>query len=496
MMITDILFRHRDNNKCAMKFANEDITYKELYNRVMEHKDKLDVVPNKANNIAIYLPNSIDYVVAYFIIVFLKKIIVPIEKSISSAMLESVIQYCEIQLIITNSEGYEKLKELLVKKSFLVRIYLLDKGEIKIIGEGDSVKVSESEKECEEDDDVAIMLHTSGTTSNPKKVMLTHRNLMSNVIAHVQSLGLNHYDCTLIVLPMCFGYCNTSQLLAHLYLGAQIVIYKGEFFPRKFIQILQKEKCTNTTCVPSMLMLMAAGKQKKIILPDLKYICFGGGCMAIKQLKMLMDVFPQKGFVQTYGQTEAGPRVTCLLPKDSIRKIGSVGKPIPGVKVKIVNEQGNEAQYGESGEIVVCGNSVMKGYYKQEKITKKTIKDGWLYTGDIGYFDREGFLYLVGRKRNVIISGGLNIYPEEIEEVIQRIPEVKEVVVYPEKHSLLGEVPVAQVVLKKEKAIKAKDVIEFAQIHLETHKVPGKVLFCNSLEKTMTGKIRRKKFYV
>ena len=105
MMITDILFRHKDNIKCAMKFADEEITYKELYSRVMEHKDKLDVVPNKANNIAIYLPNSIDYVVAYFTIVFLKKIIVPFEKSISSAMLESVVRYCEIQLIITDSEG-------------------------------------------------------------------------------------------------------------------------------------------------------------------------------------------------------------------------------------------------------------------------------------------------------------------------------------------------------------------------------------------------------
>ena len=204
------------------------------------------------------------------------------------------------------------------------------------------------------------MLHTSGTTSNPKRVMLTHKNLICNIESNIASLEFNEKDTTLIVLPMYFGYCNCSQFLTHVYLGGRIIIAPQPFNPAIFLQLIEKYKCTNTTCIPSMLFLTISIRNK-YDMSSLRYLCFGGGVMPVHKLKQIISFFEGTGIVQTYGQTEASPRVTCLLPKDCLRKIGSVGKPIPGVEIDILDKNGVPVKNGEKGEIVVRGNNVMKG---------------------------------------------------------------------------------------------------------------------------------------
>ena len=321
--------------------------------------------------------------------------------------------------------------------------------------------------------------------------MLTHRNLISNIESNIQSLKLTEEDKCLIAMPMYFGYCNTAQFLTHLYLGASIVILDGMFFPKTFFFTVQNEQITNFTGVPSMLLtLLKYRYTSKYDISSLRYICFGGGKMPEEQLKKLIQLFSSVGFVQTYGQTEASPRITALLPKDALRKIGSVGTPIPNVRVKVVDEMGNCLPANTIGEVVVQGKNVMKGYFKQEKITKDTIVDGWLHTGDLGYLDKEGYLYLTGRKKNIIISGGINIYPEEIEEVLMRHPNVCDVCVFAEKHSMLGEVPVAQIVLYDNNA--DLDLRTFCIKRLAMYKVPVKFELVENLEKTYNGKIKRK----
>ena len=213
--------------------------------------------------------------------------------------------------------------------------------------------------------------------------------------------------------------------------------------------------------------------------------------MPVDMLERIIDFFNNPGIVQTYGQTEASPRVTALLPDDAIRKIGSVGKAIPNVQVQVFDENDKPVQNGEIGQIVVKGPNIMKGYYKKPDITKETLKGGWLHTGDLGKFDDEGYLYIVGRIKNIIISGGLNIYPEEIEEVIINYPEVKEVVVVPEHHDILGEVPIAKIVLIDGAQIDLKELNKFCAERLSANKIPSKYLICDKLEKTYTGKIKR-----
>lgn len=493
MLIKDILSRQKDNDKIAIEFLDEKITYSGMYNEVMENVNIINRETSSyhCNNVGIFLPNSILYAKGYFTITFLDKVIIPIEHSLSQIQFLSIINYCEIGLIITDKEHLECIKDYCREYEFAIEVYMLDEKKLVHVGGNKKVLVTEETRKqiCEED--VAIMLHTSGTTSNPKKVMLSHKNLITNIESNIKSLGLNEDDKTLIVLPMFFGYCNSSQFLTHLYLGASIVIAKQPFNPALFLRSIEEKKCTNTTCVPSML-FVTIGIKKKYDISSLRYLCFGGGLMPVDKLKKIMEFFDRTGIVQTYGQTEASPRVTCLLPEDSMRKIGSVGKAIPNVEVQIVDENDQPVSNGCSGEIVVKGNNVMLGYYKHPDITSYTKRNGWLHTGDIGRFDEDGYLYIVGRIKNMIISGGLNIYPEEIEEILINYNGIKDVVVVGETHDILGEIPVVKVVLENTE-IKADEILSYCAKYLDAHKVPKKVIFCDSLEKTYTGKIIRKK---
>lgn len=291
---------------------------------------------------------------------------------------------------------------------------------------------------------------------------------------------------------MYFGYCNTAQFLTQVYLGSSIYIYDGLFMPNVFFKIVQEEKITNFTAVPSiLLMILNYRYHDKYDISSLKYIFFGGSSIPKQKLSLIMDKFSTIGFVQTYGQTEASPRITALLPCDAYRKLGSVGKPIKNVNVSIRDDAGNEVAQGQVGEVAVKGPNVMKGYYKREDITEQTIIDGWLYTGDLGFLDNEGYLYLTGRKKNMIISGGINIYPEEIEEILLLHQNVLEVCVLSESHPLLGEVPIAKIVLRDKQYV--PDFKKYCEDKLAAYKIPTKFYFVDELEKTYNGKIKRRK---
>lgn len=288
---------------------------------------------------------------------------------------------------------------------------------------------------------------------------------------------------------MYFGYCNTAQFLTHVYLGAAMIIMDTIFYPQIFFQLVQKYKVTNFTGVPTMLlMLLKYRYSDRYDISLLRYICFGGGSMPVESLKKLVTMYETVGFVQTYGQTECSPRVTALMPKDSLTKLGSVGVEIPDVNINIVDEEGNPVMAGEIGEIIVHGKNIMKGYYKKPDLTKDTIKNGWLYTGDLGYRDSEGYLYIKGRKKNVIISGGINIYPEEIEQIIRDFGNIEDVCIYGESDFLLGEVPVAQIVAKN---IDIDSLKAYCKLNLSNYKIPVRFYIVDTIEKTYNGKIKR-----
>ncbi len=492
MYITELLSRQKANSKIAIKDNDNEIKYFEWYNNSFELSKKLlENISDKSLNLAIFLPNSIKYAVAYFAILFSNKIVVPIGTQAKSLEILSTTEYCEIDLIISSLQYRDFLFNTFKDYSFQVLVLFIENNSIEVFNKSKGfINKSGLPQVLESKDDVAIMLHTSGTTSNPKRVMLTHNNLVNNIESNIKSLKLTSDDIVLISMPMYFGYCNTAQFLTHLYLAASMVILNEMFMPKLFFKTVQNERISNFTGVPSMLLMLLEYRYADTYdISSLRYICFGGGKMPIDKLKELINKFNSVGFVQTFGQTEASPRITALLPEDSLRKIGSVGLAIPNVKIKIVDKSGMEVNYNEIGEIVIKGKNVMRGYYKQESITKETIINEYLQTGDLGYIDSEGYLYLTGRKKNIIISGGINIYPEEIEEILLCHPNIQEAYVIAEEHKYLGEVPVAKIVLNKGSS--DEGLREYCISKLADYKVPTRFEIVSKLDKTYNGKTKR-----
>lgn len=486
--LEELLKKQKDMNKVAMTCGERSVTYGQWCEKSKGIcKILTEEYTDSSQNIGVFLPNSIEYAITYFGILFAKKTIIPVYIKSVQVELESIMQYCSINFLVTDTQNCEKVRNAIEKNGYKATIYCIDTDErIDVIGRL-------APEKAENGSEVAIMLHTSGTTSDPKRVMLTHEGLLANVRSNISSLGLTSEDKVLIWIPMMFGYCNTAQFLTHLYLGASMVIMNEIFMPKKFFEVVQKEKITNFTCVPTNLIIILDYKHYgKYDISSLRYICFGGGKMPEEQLKVIQERFPNVGFVQTYGQTEASPRVTALLPQDSFRKLGSVGKPIPNVAVRIVNASGNDVEIGEVGEIIVSGKNVMKGYYRREEITRETIKNGWLYTGDLGYFDDEGYIYLAGRRKNMIITGGLNVYPEEIEEIISSFVNVKDVYVYGVPDEKLGESVEAKITIDDlNQDVDIYALKNYCSERLAQYKVPKKIIIVDELKKTYNGKIRR-----
>lgn len=490
MFISELLERQKNNKKSAIKCGNNEITFKEWY-KYSKQLSKIINDISSCENVALFFPNSINYAISYFSLLFSKRIIVPIGIQSKGPEIISTLEYCEIDLIISSLQYRDSIIEILSSYEHTVMVIFIENKSIEYINRNkDYISKSNSIKNIGTEDDVAIMLHTSGTTNNPKRVMLTHKNLISNVESNIKSLELNHDDKVLIAMPMHFGYCNTAQFLTHVYLGATIIILDSIFLPKQFFQKIQQEIITNFTGVPSMLLMLLDYKYSaNYDFSSLRYICFGGGKMPVEKLKLLILKYPSIGFVQTYGQTECSPRVTALLPKDALRKIGSVGNAIPNVQVQIFNDNNASILHNDIGEIVVHGQNIMKGYYKQPKITNEILHNGWLHTGDLGYFDSEGFLYLTGRIKNIIISGGINIYPEEIEQILLQHESIEDVCVVGEAHDFMGEMPVAKVVLKNK--VTQAELKSYCSDRLTDYKVPIRFDFEEDLPKTYNGKIKR-----
>ncbi|QCJ41696.1 fatty acid--CoA ligase family protein [Bacillus sp. S3] len=340
-----------------------------------------------------------------------------------------------------------------------------------------------------EDDDTAIILYTSGTTGKPKGAMLTHRNLFSNAKDVGDYLKMHNDDRVVTVLPMFHVFCLTVALNAPLLSGATLLI-APKFSPKEIFALIKDHGATVFAGVPTMynfLYQYPEGNPEN--LKSLRLCISGGASLPVALLKN----FEQKFNVlvsEGYGLSEASP-VTCFNPLDRPRKPGSIGTSILHVKNKVVDELGEEVPVGGVGELVVHGPNVMKGYYKMPEETAAAIRNGWLYTGDMARVDEDGYIFIVDRKKDLIIVGGFNVYPREVEEVIYNHPEVVEVAVVGVPDPDQGEAVNAYVVSKNPE-LTAEQVRSYCIEHLAKYKVPTTIEFLVELPKNTTGKILRR----
>jgi long-chain acyl-CoA synthetase len=484
--ISEFLKQQYNNKSIFCIYGEQQITYKEI-NHVIENLYKSLLKAEVTDqNVAIFSENSPEYICSYLANHFTDNTNIPINCSLTDAEIISELTYCDCNWVLCSERFSERLEKIASD---------IDVGIISILPDWSGRVILRSQttrKRCN-DSTVAVMLHTSGTTGNPKKVMLTHKNIIANTLSNIESLHLTDKDVVLITLPMFFGYCHTAQFLTHTRLGGTIVIYDQPIFnPKHFCELVQQHKITCWTAVPTTLMLLDKYPYiSNYDLSSLRYICFGGGVVSVEMLKSLMSKLPHIGIVQTYGQTECSPRVTALLPEDSIRKLGSVDKPISGVKVEIVDTNDSILNNGKIGESRVQGENTTEGYYKNPVETAKILKNGWLYTGDLGYWDGEGYLYLTGRKKNIIICDGINIYPEEIEKVLLTHPAIIEAIVRSEPNEIHGEIPVADYVSNNDVELTISGLHIFFKDKLAQYKWPKKIYKTEKIEKTATGKPKR-----
>jgi len=458
-------------------------TYNEILLTAIEMSNKIKEF-GKAKNVGIFLPNGIEFIESYFAVQAADKIPVLISILESGTSISKIINDVNIDLVITNINVKKSIISALDKVDYNCSVYNVDTKKVYMNNKIRQVSVNKDDLQTQ---GIAVIIKTSGTLSNPKYVMLTHKGILENIEAHIRSVDFTDNENTLITLPMCFGYCFSSQLLAHIYLKCNIYIHDTDFECKYLVESILKWNITNITIVPSMLFVLTRYiKKTSIQLTSLKKLIFGGMKINEKDIRNLKDLLPNTSLVQTYGQTEHSPRITTLIyDQDFIP--ASVGKAISGVNIKIVSKTEGV------GEICVKSNCIMKGYYGNPELTRKTVVDGWLHTGDLGYMDDDGYLFLVGRAKNIIIHNGINICPEEIEECINQVEGVVTSIVVGEKEPVVGEKPIAKVVLEKgyNQQIVRKSIIEKCKEILPSYKYPAKIEVVDDIERTYTGKVRR-----
>jgi acyl-CoA synthetase (AMP-forming)/AMP-acid ligase II len=339
--------------------------------------------------------------------------------------------------------------------------------------------------------DIASIIYTSGTTGVPKGVMLTHNNFEANANSIVEYLHLTEDDRNMVVLPFNYSY-GTSVLTTSIISGGSMVLENSFMYPNVILDKMVQEDVTGFAGVPSTFaLLLNRSNIRKYSFPKLRYVTQAGGAMSPTHSRELAEILSGTDIYIMYGQTEAAPRLTYLEPMDFLKKPDSIGKAIPGISIDIINENGELAGDGEEGEIVAQGENIMSGYWNNPEETKKVLRNGRLYTGDLAVRDSEGYLKIISRRSDMIKSGAHKISPKEIEEVILEMIEVHEVAVVGGEDDILGVIIKAFVVMKENCSLDVKNVQKYCRNKLATFKIPKEVVFVEKLPKTSSGKVRK-----
>jgi len=341
-----------------------------------------------------------------------------------------------------------------------------------------------------DDDDTAVILYTSGTTGTPKGAELTHGNLRRNAEASRGLFGLGSDAVTLGALPLFHSFGQTCAMNATLGGGGTLTLIP-RFDPGKALEIMQRDHVNIFQGVPTMYNAMLNFADRGQFDTSSVTVCASGGsAMPVELMRGFEKAFKCK-VLEGYGLSESSPVASFNHP-DRERKPGSIGTPIEGVQMKIVDEDGNAVEQGKVGEIVIRGHNVMKGYWNKPEATEATVRGGWLHTGDMGKVDEDGYFFIVDRKKDMIIRGGYNVYPREIEEVLYEHPDVLEAAVLGIPHDEYGEEVAAAVALKEGAEVSAEQLRDFVKEQVAGYKYPRRIWFVDDLPKGPTGKILKR----
>ena len=484
MFILDVLKQHATStpDALAIAFEGNEWSYRELYNNAQKIAAYLQQQGfQKGDIVAQYMLNSDLFMAVYYGVQLAGLTIMPVNTKLAPPEVEYIFTHSEAKLLFFD----EKIEQTLVNSthSFNEKITVAKIHEI-LNGE-----VAEFTTLALDTNDTAVVMYTSGTTGKPKGVQLSHRNVYETAEIWSESMKMTSEDRMYICTPL--FHCAGSHVFAvpTMFRGGSIIIEEA-FSPDRTLKKLVETKASIFFGVPAMYtILLNKPEIHSYNFENLRLFVYGAAPMPYELVKRLKDTFPKVKVQNCYGQTENSPAASSLTDKDALTKIGSVGRPLPRTEIKLVDSLGDEVPLGKVGEICVKGPQVMKGYLRNPEETSKTIQNGWLYSGDLGKFDEEGFLYIVDRKKDMIIRGGENIYPIEVEEVLYQIPQVLEAAVVGIPHEVYGEVPKAFVVIKGDQTLTAEEVLTYCGTQLAKYKMPLEVEFLKELPRNASGKV-------
>jgi fatty-acyl-CoA synthase len=437
----------------------------------------------KGDRVALFSPNHISFLDFVFACGKMGAVFVPLNWRLSVTELLEILDDCAPVLIACHADVQDKLPETLSIDMLMVCGSAYEQ----IIKSNEPTTLVDGGVELA---DPLMMIYSGGTTGRPKGIILSHRAVLWNAVNTVVSWSLTSSDVTPVYLPMFHTGGINALTLPILHVGGCVVISR-DFDAEQAIDLIQQEQCTIVLMVPTMYHVIIQSERFQDTDFSSVHTFISGGAPCPQNI---YDAFAAKGifFKEGYGLTEAGPNNFYLDRSDIEKKRGSVGKPMMYNAVRIVKDDGTQAGPNEVGEIWLHGNHLFDGYWNNPESTAKALNEGWLQTGDLGYYDEEGFYYIAGRKKDMIISGGENIFPNEIEHWLCQHPSISEAVVVGLPDSKWGEVVSAVVVLKSGSSLSSDELISYCSLKFGRYKIPKRWKFLDSIEKTSVGKIDKK----
>jgi long-chain acyl-CoA synthetase len=487
--IAEIILSRAEGSAPAVLDGNSAVTYAQLRRQVTQVAQMLLWRGHyPANRIGLWSENNTFFAAAYLGIIRAGMVAVPFQTESSEATLDRIVSDAGINEILVSNRFLNRLRSWSEKCG----VGLIAESSLLIEPRPDALApISRTPTEVRPND-LAALMFTSGSTGSPKGVMITHRNIESNSRDIIDYLRLNSTDRIMVVLP--FHYCYGLSLLhTHLMVGASLVLNNSfKLYPETVLQEMQQKECTGLAGVPSTYqVLLRKSRFRRMSFPRLRWFQQAGGKLPDACIRELLEAFPSVRFFLMYGQTEGTARLSYLPPERLKDKLGSIGKGLPSTRLEVLKRDGMAVVpgSGDTGEIVASGDNIALGYWNDPVESASYFRNNKLHTGDIAHVDEDGFIFIVGRERGMIKTGGNRVSAEEVEEVIAEIPEVVEVAVVGVPHEILGEAIRAFVVMSPGTHVSTRQIIQHCRHRLPGYKVPEEVAFLPAMPHNSSGKI-------
>lgn len=496
--------------RTAIVFEGKRYSFAELSDRMNRLSNALlNLGVQKGDRVAILQVNCNQYVEVYYAAAKIGAIFVPLNFRAKQNEITHMLNNSESSIVFVGERYIDLVNSMRPDLSSVKHFVSIDSKQEGMLFYDELIASSSPEEVFAEigDDDTTILMYTAGTTGLPKGVPLTHNSFSVYVLGNVTPVDPEIEETNILTVPL-YHVAGIQAMMAAIYGGRTIAMMR-QFEVKEWMETVEREKANRAMLVPTMLKRVIDDPDfSKRDLSSLKVITYGAASMPFAVIKKAIEVFPSVMFINAFGQTETASTITTLGPEDHMftgqeteaekekklnRLANSIGRPMSDIEIQIWDEDGKSLPPGEVGEIMAKGPRVMSGYWKDEEKTAKTLSpDGWLHTGDKGYMDDEGYIFLAGRGDDMVIRGGENISPEEVENVLSQHPKVAEAALIGVPDPEWGQQPRAIVALKEGETATEEEIIDFCRDKLSGFKRPRSVVFIEEIPHTSTGKVIRK----